>query len=122
LYIHPPAPCFVKLNAAYFRHDVNHHWGRANAKEVIRLGEVLWAQAFDWCSELSERRIYAFAVFSVGANQNVQIFGRSRLSVIRDSVSADNQVSNFSGVEGGQQFFEVSVHQLNVLSAHKGQG
>jgi hypothetical protein len=33
-------------------------------------------------------------------NQNVQIFGSTRLGMKRNRVSADNQVSNLSGVEG----------------------
>jgi hypothetical protein len=41
LYINSPAPYFIKFNAGDFRHDVNHHWRRTHAKEVVGLGEVL---------------------------------------------------------------------------------
>jgi hypothetical protein len=100
LYINSPAPYFIKFNAGDFRHDVNHHWRRTHAKEVVGLGEVLGAQAFDWSSKFCERGIYGFAVFSISANQNVQIFGSTGLGMKRNRVSADNQVSNLSGVEG----------------------
>jgi hypothetical protein len=40
-----------------------------------------FAQAVDWCSKLCERGIYGFAVFRIGANQNVQIFGSTRLGM-----------------------------------------
>jgi hypothetical protein len=39
--IYSPSPCFLKSNAADFRHDVDHHRRRAHAKEVIEHGEVL---------------------------------------------------------------------------------
>jgi hypothetical protein len=99
LYINSPTLCLLELNAGDLRHDVYHHRRRTHTKEVIGLGEVLGAQAIDWCSKLCERGIYGFPVFSVGANQNIQIFGSARLSMKRNRVSADNQVFNLSGVE-----------------------
>ena len=44
---------------------------------------------------------HSFAVFSVCANQNTQIFGRTWLRMKRNRVSTDDQVPNLSGVESG---------------------
>ncbi len=48
--------------------------------------------------DLHQKANHGFAVLSVGANQNVQVFGRTRLGMKRNRVSANNQVSNLSGV------------------------
>jgi len=99
--IYSPSPCFLRFNAADFRHDVYHHRWRAHAKEVIGLREVLGAQSFNRRSELRERCIHGFAVFSVCANQNIQIFGCTWLRMKRNRISANNQISNLAGVESG---------------------
>ena len=99
--IYSPSPRFLKFNAADLRHDVHHHGRRAHAKDVIGVGEVLGAQSFNRCSELRKRGIHGFAVFSVCANQNIQIFGRAWLRMKRNPISADNELPNLSGVESG---------------------
>ena len=99
--IHSPSPCFFKFDTANFRHDVYHHRWRAHAKDVIGLGEVVGTHSFNRCSELRERGIYGFAVFSVCADQNIKIFCRTRLRMKRNRVSTNNQVSNLPGVESG---------------------
>jgi hypothetical protein len=43
--------------------------------------------------------VHGFAVFSICANQNIQISGRTWLRMKRNRVSANGQVSNLSGVE-----------------------
>jgi hypothetical protein len=48
---------------------------------------------------LRKRGKHSFAVISVCANQNIQIFCRTWLRMKRNRVSANNQVSNLSGVE-----------------------
>jgi len=45
--------------------------------------------------------MHSFAVFSVRADQNIQILGRPWLRMKRNRVPADNQVSNLPCVEGG---------------------
>ena len=100
--IYSPSPRFLKFNAANLRHDIDHHRRRAHSKEVIGLGKILGAQSFNRCSELRKRGKHGFAVFSVCANQNIQIFCRTWLRMKRNRVSADNQAPNLSGVESGQ--------------------
>jgi hypothetical protein len=48
--------------------------------------------------------------------------GHIQLSMQRHGITADNQVSNFLGVEDGQEFFEVVEHPMWVPSACKLQG
>jgi hypothetical protein len=77
----------------------NHFSQSALGREF--LGEVLGTHSFNRCSKLRERGIHSFAVFSVCADQNIQIFRRTRLRMKRNRISANYQVPNLSGVESG---------------------
>jgi hypothetical protein len=87
--IYSPSPRFLKFNAADFRHDGDHHRRRTHSKEVIGLCKVLGAQSFNRCPELRKRGKHSFAIFSVCANQNIQIFCRTWLCMKRNRVSAN---------------------------------
>jgi hypothetical protein len=71
---------------------------------------------------LRQRLINGFPVFSVWFDQEVDVLGGSRLPVKRDRIAAHNQVFNPSGVEDGQEFFEVVEHGTPAPSSDKPQG
>jgi hypothetical protein len=61
-------------------------------------------------------------VVGIWFDEEVNIVGRPWLRVKGDSVTTDNQILNFLGVEDGQEFFEVVEHRVPVPSFGKPQG
>src|ERR1035441_10235689 len=84
----------------------------SKTKEAAPIGEFLRADAFERCAKRGKRRIGRLCVRHVCFYENVDVLRKAGLRVKNDSVTANNQVSNAMGMEGGQKVFVVLVHPV----------
>src|ERR1035438_475786 len=103
-------PCGVKIDARQAGDNVEASRIASKAKEAAGIGEFLRANAFQRCAERGKRGVGCPGVRRVRSNEKVDVLGKAGLRVKDDSVSANNQVSNAMGMEGGQKVFVILVH------------
>jgi hypothetical protein len=84
----------------------------SKTKEAAPIGKFLRADAFERCAKRGKRRIGRLCVRHVCFYENVDVLRKAGLRVKNDSVTANNQVSNAMGMEGGQKVFVVLVHPV----------
>jgi hypothetical protein len=101
----------VKLNTFDRREYLDHDWRMTHAKESLAVKKVLGGQFFKRRTESSQRRINRIGVLGIRPDKEVEVFGRPGLRVKGHRVAAHDQVFNFVGVEDGQEFVEVGIHQ-----------
>jgi hypothetical protein len=106
----PAFPCGVKINARQVGENIEASRIASKTKEAAAIGEFFRANAFERCAKRGKRGIGCLCVRRVCFYEKVDVLRKAGLRVKDDSVTANNQVSNAMGMEGGQKVFVVLVH------------
>ena len=120
-YFYAPLPNCLEINSRKIGKDVDGLRLVAESKKGTALDELLGVNPFKWSAKLGQRAVYRSTVGQIGPDKQVNVFGKSRLGVVSDSVSADDQIPNAMGLEGGQEVFVILEHAASrsILSAHR---
>ena len=97
-------PGLIECDAINTLQDVNPCWRLGHLKGgAIR--KVRWAQTIERCSVLSKGAKHRLAVFLVGSDKDIQVFGCSRFCVNAESIATHDKILNRVIVERAQQLF-----------------
>lgn len=103
-------PCCIEINTRDMRQNIDTPSLRSETEETTPIREVLWANASQRHAKLGERRMGRVCVSRVGLYEEVDVFGEAGLGMEDDRETADYQVLNAMGMEGGQKVFVILVH------------
>ncbi|SPE37432.1 hypothetical protein SBA3_2640010 [Candidatus Sulfopaludibacter sp. SbA3] len=106
----PAFPCGVKIHSRKIGQDINASRIASEAKEAAALGKLLRTDVLQRRTKLGKRRIHRSRVGRIRFYEHLDVIREAGLRVEDDSVTADDQVSNTMGMEGGQKVFVVLVH------------
>lgn len=112
----PSFPCRIEINTRDMRQNIDTPWLLTETEETTPIREVLWANASQRHAKLGERRIGRVCVSRVGLYEEVDVFGEAGLGMEDDRETADDQVLNAMGMEGGQKVFVILVHPAASLN------
>ena len=106
----PAFPCDLKINTRKVGENIEASRIASKTKEAAAVCKFLRTDAFKRGAELDKGRLGCLRVYQVCFYEKIDVLGKTRLRVKGDGVTANNQVSNAMGMEGGQKVFVVLVH------------
>jgi len=112
----PAFPGSLKINARQVGENIEASRIASKTKEAAAVCKFLRTDAFKRGAELDKGRLGCLRVYQVCFYEKIDVLGKTRLRVKGDGVTANNQVSNAMGMEGGQKVFVVLVHRARSPS------
>ncbi len=106
----PAFPCRLEIDTRKVGENIEASRIASETKEAAAVREFLRANAFKRGAELGKRRVGCLRVRRVCFYEKIDVPGKTWLRMKDDGVTANNQVSNAMGMEGGQKVFVVLVH------------
>jgi hypothetical protein len=107
----PPSPGFLEGQSLHVGQDVDPIRLDADLEDGAGMNEILDRNALQWGSELCKCLPGSRGILRRGLDPEVEIFGVARDGVEDHGVRADDQETDVSGGEGGEQISEVAVHR-----------
>ena len=106
----PTLPCTVKINAGEIGENIETSRVASKTKEAVSIFEFLWTNALNRHSKLCKSGICRLSISGVRFYEEIEVLCKSGLRVKDYRVTANDQVPNAMGMEGGQKVFVVLVH------------
>jgi hypothetical protein len=103
-------PCVVEVYSWQFGKYVETSWIAPEAKKSGAVRKLVRMNTLEGRAERSEGCVYRLRVGGIGLYEDVNIPRIAGLGLKNDGVTADNEVFNAMGMEGGQKVFVILVH------------
>ena len=103
-------PSHVKIDARNIGKHIKTARIPPETEETAAVLEVFRANALNRRAKFSQRSIDRSSVGMVRFYENIDVLREARLCVKDDGITANNQVSNAMGMEGGQKVFVILEH------------
>jgi hypothetical protein len=84
----------------------------SKTEETSRDSEIVRAYVLQCRAKIGESGIGRSGVARIGFYKKIEVFGKTRLRMKDDGVTAHDEVFNSMGMEGGQKVFVVLVHPV----------
>ena len=85
--------------------DVDANGGDSDLKDGVRVFKITCSKSLQGCAKLSQRNENRLSILWGGVDENIQVAGCAGLGMHGESVAAYDHISNFAGIQRGQEIF-----------------